>query len=87
MLFVVKDICVEGIQCIEVGIVFSYLLVCVGDIFNDEKVIVVIKVLYVIGFFCDVCIEVEGDVLVVQVVECLVIVSVDFFGIKEFDKE
>ncbi|MBP0597114.1 outer membrane protein assembly factor BamA [Herbaspirillum sp. LeCh32-8] len=85
--FVVKDIRVEGIQRTEAGTVFSYLPVRVGDTFNDEKGTAAIKALYATGFFRDVRIESEGDVLVVQVVERPAIASVDFSGIKEFDKE
>lgn len=86
-LFVVKDICVEGIQCIEVGMVFSYLLVKVGDMLIDEKVVQLIKVLFVIGFFKDVWIEIDKDVMVIVFQECLVIVKFDFVGMKEFEKD
>lgn len=85
--FVVKDIRVEGIQRTEAGTVFSYLPVRVGDTFTDEKGTAAIKALYATGFFKDVRVEAEGDVLVVQVEERPAIASVDFSGIKEFDKE
>ncbi|MCW5298648.1 outer membrane protein assembly factor BamA [Herbaspirillum lusitanum] len=85
--FVVKDIRVEGIQRTEAGTVFSYLPVRVGDTFTDEKGTAAIKALYATGFFKDVRVEAEGDVLVVQVEERPAIASVDFTGIKEFDKE
>ena len=85
--FVVKDIRVEGIQRTEAGTVFSYLPVRVGDTFTDEKVTAAIKALYATGFFKDVRVEADGAVLVVQVEERPAIASVDFTGIKEFDKE
>lgn len=85
--FVVKDIRVEGIQRTEAGTVFSYLPVRVGDTFTDEKGTAAIKALYATGFFKDVRVEAEGDVLVIQVEERPAIASVDFTGIKEFDKE
>lgn len=85
--FTVKDIRVEGIQRTEAGTVFSYLPVRVGDMYTDEKGAVAIKALYATGFFKDVRIEVEGDVLVVLVEERPAIASVDFSGTKEFDKE
>ncbi|WP_034297426.1 outer membrane protein assembly factor BamA [Herbaspirillum sp. RV1423] len=85
--FVVKDIRVEGIQRTEAGTVFSYLPVRVGDTFTDEKGTAAIKALYATGFFKDVRVEADGDVLVVQVEERPAIASVDFTGIKEFDKE
>jgi outer membrane protein insertion porin family len=63
--FVVKDIRVEGIQRTEAGTVFSYLPVRVGETFNDDKSVATIKALYATGFFKDVRLEVDGDVLVV----------------------
>lgn len=85
--FTVKDIRVEGIQRTEAGTVFSYLPVRVGETYTDEKGAAAIKALYATGFFKDVRIEVEGDVLVVLVEERPAIASVDFSGTKEFDKE
>lgn len=85
--FVVKDIRVEGIQRTEAGTVFSYLPVRVGETFTDEKGSAAIKALYATGFFKDVRVEAEGDVLVVMVEERPAIAGVDFSGIKEFDKD
>lgn len=85
--FTVKDIRVEGIQRTEAGTVFSYLPVRVGETFTDDKGAAAIKALYATGFFKDVRIEVEGDVLVVFVEERPAIASVEFSGTKEFDKE
>lgn len=85
--FVVKDVRVEGIQRTEAGTVFSYLPVRVGDTFTDDMGPAAIKALYATGFFKDVRIEADADVLVVQVEERPAIASVDFTGIKEFDKE
>jgi len=85
--FVVKDIRVEGIQRTEAGTVFSYLPVKVGETMTDEKAAQAIKALFATGFFKDVRIEVENDVIVVVLEERPAIASVDFVGIKEFDKE
>ena len=84
--FTVTDIRVEGIQRTEAGTVFSYLPVRVGDTFNDEKAAAAIKALYATGFFKDVRIEADGSVLVVLLEERPAIASVEFTGIKEFDK-
>ena len=84
--FTVRDIRVEGIQRTEAGTVFSYLPVRVGDTFNDEKAAASIKALYATGFFKDVRIEADGNVLVVMVEERPAIASVHFTGVKEFDK-
>lgn len=85
--FTVRDIRVEGIQRTEAGTIFSYLPVRVGDTYTDEKGADAIKALYATGFFKDVRIEVEGDVLVVMVEERPAIAGVDFTGVKEFDKD
>ncbi|MDR1311682.1 MAG: outer membrane protein assembly factor BamA, partial [Burkholderiaceae bacterium] len=84
--FVVKDIRVEGIQRTEAGTIFNYLPVRVGDTFTEEKSSAAIRALYATGFFKDVRIDVEGNVLVVVVEERPAIASVDFTGLKEFDK-
>ncbi len=85
--FVVKDIRVEGIQRTEAGTVFSYLPVKVGETMTEEKAAQTIKSLFATGFFKDVRVEVENDVLVLVLDERPAIASVDFVGIKEFDKE
>ncbi|MFM8246505.1 MAG: outer membrane protein assembly factor BamA [Burkholderiaceae bacterium] len=85
--FTVRDIRVEGIQRTEAGTVFNYLPVRVGEVFNDEKAAAAIKALYATGFFKDVRIEAEGDVLVVAVEERPAIAAVDFTGTKEFEKD
>jgi outer membrane protein insertion porin family len=85
--FVVRDIRVEGIQRTEAGTVFSYLPVRVGESFTEDKAAEAIKALFATGFFKDVRVEVEGDVLVVVVEERPAIASLEFVGMKEFDKE
>ncbi|MFA6444591.1 MAG: outer membrane protein assembly factor BamA [Sterolibacterium sp.] len=85
--FVVKDIRVEGIQRTEAGTVFSYLPVKVGDTLNDDKASQTIKTLFLTGFFKDVRLEIEGNVLVVILEERPVISAVDFVGMKAFEKD
>ena len=85
--FVIKDIRVEGIQRTEAGTVFSYLPVKVGEKLDDEKAATAIKALYGTGFFKDVRLEVENDVLIVMVQERPAISQIDFIGLKEFDKK
>jgi len=85
--FVVRDIRVEGIQRTEAGTVFSYLPVKVGDTLTDDKAAEAIKALFGTGFFKDVRLEVEGGVLVVLVEERPAITSLEFSGVKAFDKE
>lgn len=85
--FVVKDIRVEGIQRTEAGTVFSYLPVRVGDTLSDDKASQAIKALFATGFFQDVRIETEGNVMVVVVQERPAISTLNFVGMKEFEKD
>lgn len=82
--FVVKDIRVEGIQRTEAGTVFNYLSVKVGETMDEDKAAQAIKALYATGFFKDVRLEAEGDVLVVTVQERPSIAQIDFSGNKSF---
>ncbi|AUS45031.1 outer membrane protein assembly factor BamA [Ralstonia pseudosolanacearum] len=85
--FVIKDIRVEGVQRVEPGTVFGYLPVKVGETFTDDKGAESIRALYNTGFFKDVQIRAEGNVLVVRVEERPAISQLEFIGIKEFDKD
>ncbi|MDH5536868.1 MAG: outer membrane protein assembly factor BamA, partial [Betaproteobacteria bacterium] len=85
--FVIKDIRVEGIQRIEAGTVFTYLPVKVGETMTSEKAAESIRALFATGFFKDVSLEVDNDVLVVVVQERQSIAQIDFVGMREFDKE
>jgi outer membrane protein insertion porin family len=85
--FVVKDIRVEGIQRTEAGTVFSYLPVKVGETITEEKAAAAIKALYATGFFKDVQLELEGDVLIVVVQERPAISQIEITGSKEFEKD
>lgn len=83
--FVVKDIRVEGVQRTEAGTVFNYLPIRIGDSVGEEVVTQAVKALYATGFYRDVRIEVEKDVLVVIVDERPAIAQIAFSGNKEFD--
>jgi outer membrane protein insertion porin family len=85
--FVVRDIRVEGLQRIEPRTVFSYLPIKHGDTFTDDKASEAIRTLYATGFFNDVTIDTDGDVVVVQVIERPAIGTIDFAGIHEFEKD
>ncbi len=85
--FVVHDIRVEGVQRTEAGTIFSYLPIKVGDRVTDEKISDAVKALYATGFFRDVRLEAQGDVLIVSVEERPTISSLTFVGNKEFDTD
>ncbi len=85
--FRISDIRVEGIQRTEAGTVFSYLPVKVGDTLDDEKATQAVRALFATGFFKDVRLERDGDVLVVVVDERPAIASLTFSGLKAFKEE
>ncbi len=85
--FVVRDIRIEGIQRTEPGTVFGYLPVKVGETMTDEKATGAIRALFATGFFKDVRLEVDRDVLVVVLEERPAVASIDITGSKEFDKD
>ena len=85
--FTVKDIRVEGVQRTEAGTIFSYLPIKVGERVDDERLSQAVKALYATGFFRDVRLEREGDVLVVAVQERPTISALAFVGNKEFDTD
>jgi outer membrane protein insertion porin family len=85
--FVVKDIRVEGVQRISAGTVFNYLPIKVGDTFTPARGQEAIRALYKTGFFKDVQLAREGDVLVVKVVERPAIAKIEITGAKEIPKD
>ncbi len=85
--FQVEDIRIEGLQRAEPGNVLATLPFKVGDTYTDEKATLAIRNLFGLGLFKDVRIEVSGKVVVVAVEERPLISSINFVGIKEFDKD
>ena len=85
--FTIRDIRVEGVQRTDAGTVFSYLPAKIGERMDAEKAARAIKALYATGFYADVRLEAEGDVLVVAVQERPAIAQIDIEGAKEFSKD
>src|SRR5947199_10812347 len=85
--FVIQDIRVEGVQRTDAGTVFASLPFRIGDTYNDEKGAAALRALFATGLFKDVRLEVEEGVVIVIVEERPVISSIDFRGLKEFDKD
>ncbi|MDH3376038.1 MAG: outer membrane protein assembly factor BamA [Gammaproteobacteria bacterium] len=78
--FTVSDIRVEGLQKISAGTIFNYLPIKVGDQFSDSDAGDAIRALYRTGFFADVQLEQDGDVLIVIVRERPSIARIDIVG-------
>ncbi|UHD17287.1 outer membrane protein assembly factor BamA [Thiocapsa bogorovii] len=85
--FQIADIRVEGLQRIAPGTVFNYLPVQVGDTVGDGVTGGIIRSLYQTGFFDDVRVEREGNVLVLWVRERPAIASIDITGNRDIDTE
>jgi outer membrane protein insertion porin family len=85
--FEVSDIRVEGIQRTDAGTVFSYLPIKVGETIDQTRAREAIKALFATGFFHDVRLEADDNVLVVIVQERPAIAQVDISGSKEFPEE
>lgn len=85
--FTVRDIRVEGLQRISAGTVFNYLPVKVGDTVTERDTQEALRVLFKTGFFKDVRLERQGEVLIVGVVERPSIASIRIEGASEFSEE
>ena len=85
--FVVKDIRVEGLQRIAAGTVFNYLPIKVGDTVTPKSSQEAIQALFKTGFFKDVRLERQGNVLLVSVVERPSIAGVKITGTSEFSED
>jgi len=85
--FIVKDIKLEGLQRISVGTVFNYLPIKPGDKIDSADVKNSIQTLYKTGFFKDIQIEREGDVLVVFVAERSAINNINIEGYDTIPKD
>jgi outer membrane protein insertion porin family len=84
--FIVRDIRVDGLQRISAGTVFNYLPIKVGDTVTEKSTQDAIRALFKTGFFKDIRLAREGDLLVVNVVERPSIAGVRILGTKEFSE-
>jgi len=85
--FEVSDIRVEGLQRISPGTVFNFLPVQVGGNFTEHDSELTIRSLYKSGYFRDVRLERDGNVLVVIVQERPAIASIKVQGNDDIETE
>ena len=85
--FTASDIRVDGLQRIAAGTVFTYLPVERGDRVDDAKIADTIRALYRTGFFEDVRLDRQGDILVVTVRERPSINKLTVTGNKDIKTE
>ncbi|HZP67779.1 MAG TPA: outer membrane protein assembly factor BamA [Rudaea sp.] len=85
--FVASDIRIDGLQRISAGTVFTYLPVEKGDRVTSERVQQAIRALYKTGFFTDVQVSRQGDILVITVKERPAISKIQIKGNKDIKEE
>jgi len=85
--FTVSDIRVEGLQRVSAGTVFGAIPVNVGDDVNELDLRTLVREIFKTGFFDDVQVGREGDVLVIIVAERPSIDSIEIEGNKAIKTE
>src|ERR1700746_1848907 len=85
--FVASDIRIDGLQRISAGTVFTYLPVEKGDRVTEERMQQAIRALYKTGFFTDVQVARQTDILVITVKERPAISKIQIKGNKDLKTE
>ena len=85
--FTVGDIRVEGLQRVTEGTVYNYLPINIGDQLSSQRIREAVRALYDTGFFRDVEMRREGNVLIVVVNERPTIESFEIKGNKDIKTE
>ena len=80
--FKIADIRINGLQRVSAGSVFGALLLNVGEQVDDQQLVESTRALFKTGFFQDIQLGRDGDVLVITVVERPSIASIDIEGNK-----
>ncbi len=85
--FTIDDIRVDGLQRISEGTIFNYLPLDVGDRLGSANSRAAIRELYRTGFFQDIALSREGDILVITVLERPAIANINLTGNKAIKDE
>ncbi|HRO26537.1 MAG TPA: outer membrane protein assembly factor BamA [Luteimonas sp.] len=85
--FTVSDIRVDGLQRIGAGTVFTYLPIERGDTINQTRIGEAVRALYRTGFFEDIQIGRQGNILVVALTERPAINKLTLTGNKDIKTE
>lgn len=85
--FTISDIRVDGLQRISAGTVFTYMPLERGEQMDQAKAGRAIRALFRTGFFNDVRLDRQGDILVVTVTERPAINKITFVGNKDIKTE
>lgn len=85
--FQISDIRVNGLQRVSAGSVFSALPLNIGDQVDDPELVEATRSLFRTGFFQDIQLGRDGDVLVINLVERPSISSIELEGNKAIKSE
>lgn len=85
--FRVNDIRVEGLQRVSAGTVFSALPIRVGDVVTQTDIQTATRELFKVGYFADVSMGRDGDVLVLVIKERPAINAIEIEGNKVIKTE
>jgi outer membrane protein insertion porin family len=85
--FKVESIRLEGLRRIAAGTVFNYLPIKTGDNCDQERASAIIAALFKTGFFQDVRVQRENNILIIQVKERPAIATITITGNEEIETE
>lgn len=85
--FTVSDIRLNGLQRVSAGSVFAVLPLNVGEDVDDQRLVEATQTLFKTGFFQDIQLSRDGNVLIVNVTERPSISSIDLSGNKAINKD
>ena len=85
--FQIEDVRIEGLQRVSAGTVFAALPVSAGDLIDDAGIRAAVQTLFRTGYFEDIRMARDGDVLVVRVVERPAIAEIKIDGNKSIETE
>ncbi|MCB1808240.1 MAG: outer membrane protein assembly factor BamA, partial [Candidatus Competibacteraceae bacterium] len=85
--FTISDIRVEGLQRISAGTVFNYLPAGVGSTISPADYAEIIRALFKTGFFTDISLARDGNVLVINVVERPSVAEINISGNKDISTD
>jgi len=85
--FQIEDIRIDGLQRVSAGTVFASMPVNAGDLIDDEGVRDVVRALFRTGFFDDVQVGRDGNVLVIGVKERPAVAEINISGNKAIETE
>ncbi|TWH64705.1 Beta-barrel assembly machine subunit BamA [Azomonas agilis] len=85
--FTISDIRINGLQRVSAGSVFSALPLNVGDTLDERRLVEATRALFRTGFFQDIQLSREGNVLIVNLVERPSISKIELEGNKAIKSE